>query len=237
MNTGDFYDELSNLFLNNDAFTSCVVNGSIENMYNYLLENVSEFDNPNILDCGCGNGAFVNYLNDKNYSATGVVNSKKVYKIGKTKFPNANLVFDDMIKYMDDNENTFDVIFAIQSFGYVNPKVFYEAAFKSLKQNGVVFVYDFSLQPHIKKDEYYSETWKYNFYKAFVHCYITERMGYTCEKIELLKNVTNDYFHIACLENSLDYLSDRELAYPTTYKFKKGIVNFLNNSINLRNDN
>jgi cyclopropane fatty-acyl-phospholipid synthase-like methyltransferase len=221
MSTAKFYDQISDVFNDTDLFNSCVLGETKEKFYDFLEKNFKEFENPNILDCGCGNGSFVDYLRSNNYSAFGVVNSPKTYEIAIRKFPLANIELDDMIKYMKNNIRKFDVIFAIQSFGYVNPYEFFESSYNSLNNNGVLIIYDFSLMPHIKNDEYYSKYWRYSFYKNHIHCFMANKNRFICEKIEMLKNVNTSFFNEACEKNNLNFQIERNIAYPTLYKFKK----------------
>ena len=133
---------ISDIFKIHDSFQSCVYN-TLEYTHEILSKCIISKDSR-ILDLGCGIGAFVKYLNEQGFkNTTGVVNNKKLYDISKERF-GVNIIEDDMIKYMKNNKKSFDIIFNIESVGYVDINLYFKSAYSCLDNYGVVVLKDFT---------------------------------------------------------------------------------------------
>lgn len=143
-----FYDDVSELFLTNEVYQGLVIRNP-EFTFDLLAKKIYN-KNSKIVDLGCGNGSFVNHLNQKGFKNTiGIVNSTKIRDIANKLYPSANIQYYDMLDYLD-NTRDIDYIFNIESFGYVDCDEYFSRASKSLSSKGRIILKDFDV---LGKDE------------------------------------------------------------------------------------
>lgn len=143
-----FYDSVSELFLTNEVYQGLVIKNP-EHTFELLSKRIYN-KNSKIVDLGCGNGSFLNYLNRKGFNNTiGIVNSIKIRDIANKLYPNLNIQYGDMLEYLDHNKD-IDYIFNIESFGYVECDEYFSRASKALANKGRIILKDFDV---IGKDE------------------------------------------------------------------------------------
>ncbi len=116
---------------------------------NYIKEN--DF----VLDLGCGNGRFYEFIENKaNYF--GVDNSKELIDIAQKRYPKANFKLGDALK-IPFPDNYFDKVFSISVLHHFPSKKlrqdFLKECKRVLKPKGIliVTVWDLSQKPKIKK--------------------------------------------------------------------------------------
>lgn len=83
----------------------------------YLLEG------EKILDLGCGNGRYFEYLEDKKVNYFGVDNSEKLIKIAKSKYPGVHFQIADALN-LPFPDNFFDKVISIATFHHIPSKEF-----------------------------------------------------------------------------------------------------------------
>ena len=174
LNSEEYYDNVSHLFEKYDTYQSYLF-GTIENTHK-ILANLIKNKNLRILDLGCGIGSFINYLNNNGFINTmGVVNSQKIFNISKKKY-NINIVKEDMIKYMSQNKKSYDVIFNIESVGYVDIDEYFNKAHECLDDNGIIILKDYTAIGDPKETgKYYGN---YIFYNHEIIIKTAEKYGF-----------------------------------------------------------
>ena len=141
-NSEEYYDYISELFETTDTYQTYLFD-TVANTHKVLSDLISSKEHR-ILDLGCGIGSFVNYLNINGFkNTTGVVNSQKLFDISRKKY-DINVVKDDMIEYMSKNKKSYDIIFNIESVGYVDLNAYFNAAQECLDDNGVIILKDYT---------------------------------------------------------------------------------------------
>jgi len=142
MNSEKYYDNISSIFTTNESF-QCYLFDTLEKT-NDILSDFIKDKNSRILDLGCGIGSFINYLNNKGYiNTTGIVNSQKLFNISKKKY-NINIIKDDMINFMTNTKQKYDIIFNIESFGYVDINDYFRNAYNVLDKEGTIILKDYT---------------------------------------------------------------------------------------------
>ena len=111
-----------------------IPNRSISHLFDKYLKKKS-----NILEGGCGNGAWVKFLNDNNFNCTGVDINKAILKIAEEN--NLNIKYDN-IENLSFTDDTFD---AYLSLGVIEhnvdgPQNAISEAFRVIKPGGYFFV-------------------------------------------------------------------------------------------------
>lgn len=123
--------------------------------YNYITGDIlSSFLNYkkklNVLDIGCGYGAYPNYLNKfKNINAQGIDTSKYVINVGKRKFKFKNIDYGNINNLTKKFDIKFDVITIIGVFWFMfeNFKKCYQNLKMITKKNCIIY-----FQINIPKD-------------------------------------------------------------------------------------
>lgn len=123
--------------------------------YNYITGDIlSSFLNYkkklNVLDVGCGYGAYPNYLNKfKNINAQGIDTSKYVINVGKRKFKFKNIDYGNINNLTKKFDIKFDVITIIGVFWFMfeNFKKCYQNLKMITKKNCIIY-----FQINIPKD-------------------------------------------------------------------------------------
>ncbi len=131
----------------------------------------------NILDLACGNGRFLNFLNQnltyyQNLSYTGVDNNKFLLEKAKQINTNINTYFfqNDLIQFLEQQKNSkkqnFDIILLfgiIHHFDLNSVKKILDLSFSILKTNGFVILslwqFDTKKAKHINSNKYILD-WK-----------------------------------------------------------------------------
>ena len=115
--------------------------------YNYITGDIlSSFLNYkkklNVLDIGCGYGAYPNYLNKfKNINAQGIDTSKYVIDVGKKKFKFKNIDYGNINNLTKKFDIKFDVITIIGVFWFMfeNFKKCYQNLKMITKKNCIIY--------------------------------------------------------------------------------------------------
>ena len=85
-----------------------------------------------VLDLGCGNGRFFNFLKDSKINYIGIDNSEGILKQAKIKHPEQNFKFGDILDIPEQNEE-FDVVFCIAALHHI-PHEYRTDALKEIKR-------------------------------------------------------------------------------------------------------
>lgn len=132
----------------------------------FLFKDIEEGDN--VLDLGCGNGRFYEWLKKSNY--IGVDPSLELIKICKNNYPEANFIVA-LGNELPFEDNLFDKIFSIAVLHHIPSdklrKEFLLEAKRVLKDNGVLTLTVWNLKEKGEKDVfipwYGEETYFYCF--------------------------------------------------------------------------
>ena len=110
-------------------------------VFNDILENGSGLK---VLDLGCGNGGFCNFLCEKGYDVTGVDISESGIEMARKTYPHLKFVRSDICDLEDFREiekGAFDVIVAMEVIEHLQyPRKLMKVVKKYLKQGGVFLV-------------------------------------------------------------------------------------------------
>ena len=155
----------------------------------------------NILDIGCGYGAFPNYLNKfKKIKAQGIDVSSHAIELGKKKYKFKNINYGNINNLNKKFKNKFDVITIIGVFWFMleNFNNCYNSLAKILKKNGIVyFQINIPRDNNIFKKKIKDKLNLYNFLKKF---FIIESFIYY-EQEKLVKKklqIIQDSFIVKC---------------------------------------
>lgn len=100
-------------------------------------------ENLNILDVGCLNGNFYNFLKKNSFSTksfTGVDHSKKLIEIAHKRFPEQSWISSDCYK-LPFSDNSFDVITGMEILEHLEePKKALLEMKRVCKQNGIIII-------------------------------------------------------------------------------------------------
>jgi len=197
----EYYDNISDLFKTNDTY-QCYLFGDIDNTHK-ILSNFIKCKDSVVLDLGCGIGSFIKYLNENGFkNTTGVVNSQKLKDISKERF-NLNIIKDDMILFMSKNKNKFDVIFNIESVGYVNIDNYFKEAYNCLNDNGIVVLKDFSA---ISDPGDVGKDWgNYTFYNHMDIINAAHKYNFKILVVHKIKNGTTTSEHFKLSLNKINH--------------------------------
>ena len=123
--------------------------------------------NTKILDVGCGNGRFYQYIQSLNCQYTGLDISQNLLKEAQNKYPNINFWQDDMRTMATVADQKFDAIFFIASFHHLDTEedrlITLKKAQKLLKQDGKIFLTNWNLF----QKKYRKYLWQ-SFYQSWV---------------------------------------------------------------------
>lgn len=103
----------------------------------YLIEG------EKVLDLGCGNGRYFEYLKDKKINYFGVDSSEKLIEIAKNKYPTAYFQVADALN-LPFPDNFFDKVISIATFHHIPSKEFrirfLEEAKRVLRPGGILIL-------------------------------------------------------------------------------------------------
>jgi 2-polyprenyl-3-methyl-5-hydroxy-6-metoxy-1,4-benzoquinol methylase len=109
-------------------------------IFNDLLKNCP---GKNVLELGCGNGAFCNFLHKKGYDVVGVDISESGIEIATKAYPNIKFIRFDICDLEDSREikkGTFDVVVAMEVIEHMAyPRELIRLAKIYLKQGRLFF--------------------------------------------------------------------------------------------------
>lgn len=116
--------------------------GSEQHVYNYQNKYAQYFKGKsNVLDIGCGQGAFLRSLKENGINATGLdMDEGRVNNLNQNGY---NVLVKDAFTYLDDNKETFDGIsmfHMIEHFDGYKAVELLVLIFESLQKNGVVIL-------------------------------------------------------------------------------------------------
>jgi len=96
-----------------------------------------------VLDLGCGNGRYFEYLKEKKVNYFGVDNSEELIKIAKNKYPEANFQTADALN-LPFPENFFDKVYSIATLHHIPSKEyrlqFLKEIKKILRPGGIIII-------------------------------------------------------------------------------------------------
>jgi len=161
------------------------------NIYKNILKIVKPSENDKILDAGCGNGEFSNYL--KNYDLYGVDFHNEA--IGKAKKKNYKKVVKSEIYKTPFKNKEFDKTFCIQVFQYLeDPKKAFKELIRITEKQMIISVPNFKW---LRLSSYFSKKYKMRYE------YCIEHENFTDD--EFLKKLGKKYN----LKIEIKYLSNR----------------------------
>ena len=130
------------------GFDSALGTFDKQNWFRYIKTIVSKIKlkkNSEILEYGCGAGAFLNFFYDKKYNLNGIDYSRRLTKKGKKNFPKIKFKFGEISK-IDAFGKKFDLIFSHSVFHYFNDYHYAKSLVKmmlsKLKDNGYIYILD-----------------------------------------------------------------------------------------------
>jgi 2-polyprenyl-3-methyl-5-hydroxy-6-metoxy-1,4-benzoquinol methylase len=110
----------------------------IEDALNRLLPDVNGLD---VLDAGCGNGYFSNWLSTKGAKVSGIDGSKKLVEIARLNYPNLQFEIHDLLKPLNIKDSNFDMILGNMLLMHMEDiSVFLKEAKRLLRPNGKLIV-------------------------------------------------------------------------------------------------
>lgn len=131
-----------------DGFNSSLGTLNKKNWFKYIKTNLKFIKikkNSEILEYGCGAGAFLSFWYGKKYNLNGIDYSKTLIKKGKQYFPKIKFQLGEISKIKSFNKK-FDLIFSHSVFHYFNEYNYAESLIKNmlsrLKTNGYVYILD-----------------------------------------------------------------------------------------------
>lgn len=115
--------------------------------YRYLLPSLNKILPPpkkliKILDLGCGNGSFTNYLTQQGFKATGLDPSESGITLAKQNFPDIEFIQGDIYNLpFSQLENQFDYIISIDVIEHLYlPRIMPQVAKRCLKPHGKLII-------------------------------------------------------------------------------------------------
>ncbi len=107
------YNEMQDHFSSSFSYGRHQING-------YLFKEISKLPKgAKILDVGCGTGYYVEELIKRGFKAVGIEPSENMRKYAESKLP-AGTVINGSVLNLPFEDNSFDFIFAIEVFRYLN---------------------------------------------------------------------------------------------------------------------
>jgi cyclopropane fatty-acyl-phospholipid synthase-like methyltransferase len=207
LNSEDYYDNISEVFKKYHTYQMYLFD-DLENTHK-LLSNFISNKHSRILDLGCGIGTFINYLNHNGFkNTTGVVNSQKLFEISQ-KYQ-ANIIKDDMNDFMSKHKKSFDIIFNIESVGYVNIDTYFDKAYECLDDNGIIVLKDFTALGDPKDTgKYYGN---YHFHNHETIIQTAEKYGFEnlCFKYIDHENTNQTYYMNSLKEFNIEYVDSSQ---------------------------
>lgn len=101
---------------------------------------LGDLQNKTILELGCGDGSLLKHLPIEAKQYTGVDFSESLLKIFSNNFPNHKVVNHGAIEFLQESNETFDIIFSfgvLQYFNETQLQELFSLQKKSLNKNGI----------------------------------------------------------------------------------------------------
>lgn len=140
INTPEYWNEH---YANDAALEADKNRGGNKCKFASVLEELTELRSKMILDIGCFNGNFYNFLFNSGRDVkkfTGIDHSEKLISMAKNRFPRHEWIISDYSKLPFEN-NIFDIVTAMEILEHVdNPDKLIEEAFRVCKESGIVIV-------------------------------------------------------------------------------------------------
>ena len=131
-----------------DGFSSALGTFNKQNWFRYIKTIFSKIElkkNSEILEYGCGAGAFLSFFYDKKYDLNGIDFSESLIRKGKKYFPSIKFQCGEISK-IDSFDKKFDLIFSHSVFHYFNDYHYAKSLIKRmlsrLKDNGYICILD-----------------------------------------------------------------------------------------------
>lgn len=123
------------------------LNTNLGHHYQYVTPSLSKILPPpekliKILDLGCGNGSFTNYLTQQGFNATGLDPSESGIALAKQSFPDIEFIQGDIYNLpFSQLENQFDYIVSIDVIEHLYlPRIMPQVAKRCLKAEGKLII-------------------------------------------------------------------------------------------------
>jgi 2-polyprenyl-3-methyl-5-hydroxy-6-metoxy-1,4-benzoquinol methylase len=123
------------------------LNTNLGHHYKYVMPSLSKILPPpekliKILDLGCGNGSFTNYLTQQGFNATGLDPSESGIALAKQSFPDIEFIQGDIYNLpFSQLENQFDYIVSIDVIEHLYlPRIMPQVAKRCLKAEGKLII-------------------------------------------------------------------------------------------------
>ena len=131
-----------------DGFDTALGTFNKQNWFRYIKTIFSKIKlkkNSEILEYGCGAGAFLSFFYNKKYNLNGIDYSKKLIRKGRKYFPKI-LFHCGEISKINSFDKKFDLIFSHSVFQYFNGYNYAKSLIKKmlskLKDNGYIYILD-----------------------------------------------------------------------------------------------
>lgn len=106
-----------------------------ESVFMFMLSDIKR--NSVVLDLGCNDGGFTDFLRLLNFKNITGIDLPKVIEIAKKKYPNTNFKSFDLSKEFEINSNTVDCIIALGVMEHlIDDKLFLRECNRVLKKDG-----------------------------------------------------------------------------------------------------
>ena len=107
-----------------------------------ILNQLKKYQAKNVLDLGCGNGAFSNTLSQNGFNVTGMDFSLSGIEIAKRRYPNVNFEQHDALTPLPpEHFGNYDAVVAVEVIEHLLlPRKLLENSLLALKPNGSLIV-------------------------------------------------------------------------------------------------
>jgi 2-polyprenyl-3-methyl-5-hydroxy-6-metoxy-1,4-benzoquinol methylase len=123
------------------------LNTNLGHHYSYLMPMLAKILPPpdksiKILDLGCGNGSFTQYLSQQGFEAVGIDPSESGIALAQKNFPEAKFIQGDIYNLPFDRlDHEFDYIISIDVIEHLYlPRIMPQVAKRCLKPNGKLII-------------------------------------------------------------------------------------------------
>ncbi|MDP5039016.1 MAG: methyltransferase domain-containing protein, partial [Candidatus Gracilibacteria bacterium] len=159
------------------------------------------FNNPNILDIGCGSARLleqINSIGNYNLEYSGVDNSIGMLQEARKNYPNCEFIHSDMINISTNNK--YNIITFIASFHHLNTLKDREDClsniYKIIENDGYIFMTNWALNSKINDEKYRDSIIdnsknqfgstdyiiKFGEYDRYYHCFDLKEIEYLSNK-------------------------------------------------------
>ena len=112
-------------------------NSELDYLITYLENN--DFKGK-LIELGCGNGHFVNYLSDYGYNTIGTDKSKSEIELAQNTFPTQNFEIQN-VENLYYKDNSIEGFYMINVIHYVDQRKALKEIFRTLIPNGFLFIH------------------------------------------------------------------------------------------------